>query len=154
MTDSLDTDLAALVERLRSELGSGLVTVCLFGSQVESHRPGRDIDLLIVWSGAPERRWDRGDRIRAIAGSVSTSLAAWLSTIVLNPEEARRAKPYYLGMLDGHDLLFDRDGFFADVLEGLRGRLDERGARRLVDPDGYDYWDLAPDWQPGDEVVL
>lgn len=154
MTDSLDTELRNLVERLQADLGSGLVTVCLFGSQVERVRADRDVDLLIVWSEAPPRRWLRGEPVRAAARSVSSRLAAWLSAIVLTPEEARRFKPYYLGMLDRHELLLDRDGFFAAVLERLRARLDARGARRLIDPDGYEYWDLAPDWQPGDEVVL
>lgn len=150
----LEAELGALVERLLAELGSGLVTVCLFGSQAERDRPGRDIDLLIVWDGAPERRWQRGDLIRAVARSLSPRLEAWLSAIVLTPEEARRFKPYYLGMLERHQLLFDRDAFFADVLDRLRARLETIGARRLVDPDGYPYWDLAPDWRPGDEVVL
>ena len=47
-----------------------------------------------------------------------------------------------------------RDGFFAAVLDRLRQRLAELGSRRCVDPDGYEYWDLKPDWKPGDVVEL
>ncbi|MGH7558397.1 MAG: hypothetical protein ACREMD_11595 [Gemmatimonadota bacterium] len=154
MRDCLATELPGLVERLRTELGSTLVTVCLFGSQVERFQPDRDVDLIVVWEGAPERRRGRSERIRAAARWVSPDLEAWLSPIVLTPEEARRFKPYYLGLLGCHLLLYDRGGFFAGVLDRLRARLDELGARRLIDPDGYEYWDLAPDWQPGDEVIV
>ncbi len=45
-------------------------------------------------------------------------------------------------------------GFFASVLERLRRRLAELGARRYVDEDGYEYWELKPDWKPGDVVRL
>jgi len=47
-----------------------------------------------------------------------------------------------------------KDGFFADVLSRLRARLEESGARRYLDGDGYEYWDLKPDWKPGDLVTL
>ena len=46
------------------------------------------------------------------------------------------------------------DGFFAAVLERLQRRLQELGARRHVDEDGYEYCDLKPDWKPGDVVEL
>jgi hypothetical protein len=32
--------------------------------------------------------------------------------------------------------------------------LRELGSRRYVDEDGYEYWDLKPDWKPGDVVSL
>lgn len=154
MEERLETELRALVQRLRADLNQGLVTVCLFGSQVDEARPERDIDLLVIWEGAPDRRWSRGDRIRAAACAVSPRLETWISLIVLTPEEARSFKPYYLGILDHHRLLFDRERFFATILDRLGRRLAEMGARRLTDPDGFVYWDLAPDWQPGDEVVI
>jgi hypothetical protein len=51
-------------------------------------------------------------------------------------------------------VLWDREGFFEGVLARLRARLAELGARRYVDKDGYEYWDLKPDWKPGDVVTL
>jgi hypothetical protein len=63
-------------------------------------------------------------------------------------------KPYYLGMLSEHEILYDRDAFFAGVLDRLRQRLAELGSRRYVDRDGYEYWDSKPDWKPGDIVKL
>jgi hypothetical protein len=49
---------------------------------------------------------------------------------------------------------FDPDGFFSGVLARLQARLDALGARRLRDEDGYEYWDLKPDWRPGDVIEL
>ncbi|MGH7549576.1 MAG: nucleotidyltransferase domain-containing protein, partial [Gemmatimonadota bacterium] len=136
MRNRLATELPALVEHLRTELGSTLVTVCLFGSQVLRFQPDRDVDLLVVLEEAPDRRWERSERVRAAARAVNPELEAWLSPIVLTPVEAERFKPYYLGILGCHRLLFDRRGFFAGVLDRLQARLDELGARRLTDPDG------------------
>jgi hypothetical protein len=33
-------------------------------------------------------------------------------------------------------------------------RLAELGSKRLVDKDGYEYWDLKPDLKPGEAVEL
>jgi hypothetical protein len=49
---------------------------------------------------------------------------------VVTPEGASHVKPYYLGMLSGHLIIRDVDGFFAAVLERLQRRLRELGARR------------------------
>lgn len=103
---------------------------------------------------AADRGPDRNPPFRGAAREVSEAFASDVSLIVRTPEQAQRVKPYYLGMLSGHVLLFDRDGFFAGVLERLRGRLAELGSRRYVDEDGYEYWDLKPDWKPGDVVEL
>ena len=50
-------------------------------------------------------------------------------------------------------VLFDRDGFFAGYLAGLRQRMRELGSRRVRSHGGY-YWLLKPDLKPGEEVVL
>jgi len=85
---------------------------------------------------------------------VGDSFAETVSTIPLTPEEASRVKPFYLGMLDGHRLLVDRGGFFRGVLDRLERRLEELGARRLVDELGNAYWDLKPDYVLGEDIVL
>ena len=90
----------------------------------------------------------------AIAREISEDFADALMAVLQTPEEAVNVKPYYLGMLSGHDTLWDVDGFFEAVLTRLRQRLAELGSRRYVDADGYEYWDLKPDWKPGDVVRL
>jgi predicted nucleotidyltransferase len=152
---ALSDDLRRYVEALDRHFGERLVSVVLFGSWARgTARAESDVDLLVVLRGLPVNRWKRYDPLRPIARTVSDEFAAALSVIALTPEEAATVKPYYLGMLSGHLLLVDRDGFFAGILGRLGERLAELGARRYVDQHGLEYWDLKPDWKPGDVVVL
>lgn len=59
-----------------------------------------------------------------------------------------------LDMVEDGRLLFDRDGFFAAVLERLRQRMRELGSRRFHLPDGSWYWHLKPGFRFGDDVAL
>jgi predicted nucleotidyltransferase len=155
LPEALQADLARYVELLKARFGEDLVSVVVFGSQVRgTAKPGSDGDVLVVARGLPARRWDRYGMLRPVARAVSDEFAAALSLIALTPEEAGTVRPYYLGMLSGQVLLWDREGFFEGVLGRLRARLAELGARRYVDEDGYEYWDLKPDWKPGDVVTL
>jgi predicted nucleotidyltransferase len=148
-------DLERYVALLEQRFGDDLVSVVLFGSRArEEARPESDIDVLVVIRGLPPNRFERYDGLRDIARQVSDTFAGDVAPILLTPDEAQRVKPYYLGMLEGHVILYDRDGFFAGVLDRLRRRLVELGSRRYVDRDGYVYWDLKPDWKPGDVVEL
>lgn len=70
------------------------------------------------------------------------------------PEDACVVKPFYLGILTAHHILYDRDGFFQSLLSNLQAKLDALGAERFVDEEGYEYWLLKKDWKPGDVVEL
>lgn len=147
--------LAEFLDRLKNRFGDGLVTVAVFGSRARGEaRADSDLDLLVVAEGFPKSRLDRQLLLLRLARAVSEDFADLIACVPLSPEEASRVQPFYLGMLSGHELLHDRAGFFRAVLERLRRRLGELGSRRLVDEDGYEYWDLKPDWKPGDVVEL
>jgi predicted nucleotidyltransferase len=151
----LCSDLRRYVEVLERRFGDRLVSVVLFGSHTRGQgRPESDLDLLLVVDGLPRRRFERYRGLRGLAREVSDAFAAAAAPILLTPAEARQVKPYYLGMLSGHVILRDVGGFFASVLDRLQRRLAELGARRHVDQDGYEHWDLKPDWKPGDVVTL
>jgi hypothetical protein len=155
LPDALRADLARYIEVLEARFGEDLISVVLFGSRARGDaKPESDIDVLIVARGLPRKRWDRYAGLRDLAREVSEQFSDAVTPILLTPEEAQEVKPYYLGMLSGHVILRDEGGFFAAVLERLRQRLAELGSRRYVDEDGYEYWDLKPDWKPGDVVRL
>lgn len=148
-------DLERYVRALRSRFGDDLVTVVLFGSWARGEgRAESDLDVLVVVRGLRGGVFDRYAPVREPARAISEDFSERLSLIVASPESAAHVKPYYLGMLSGHVLLYDAGGFFAAVLDRLRARLRELGSRRYVDEDGYEYWDLKPDWKPGDVVSL
>ena len=76
-----------------------------------------------------------------------------LSPIFKTPAEVRRGSPLFLDMLEDGRILFDRGAFFAGELAALKSRLDKLGSKRIW-KDGAWYWDLKPDYKPGDEIVL
>jgi len=155
LPEALRADLDRYVRALEARFGADLVSAVLFGSWARGEgRAESDLDLLVVVRGLTGGRFERYRPVRELARGVSEELADRLSLIVSTPEGAERVKPYYLGMLSGHVMLHDAGGFFAAVLERLQRRLQELGARRYVDEDGYEYWDLKPDWKPGDVVTL
>jgi predicted nucleotidyltransferase len=148
-------DLGRYAMALEESFGPDLVSVVLFGSRARgTARPDSDMDLLVVARNLPGSRLARQRILLRLARTVSDEFADALMPVPLTPEEAATVKPYYLGMLSGHRILRDAGGFFAGVLARLEGRLRELGSRRHVDADGYEYWDLKPDWKPGDVVTL
>jgi predicted nucleotidyltransferase len=152
---ALRVDLDRYVSALEARFGPDLVSVVLFGSWARGEgRAESDIDLLVIIGSLTGGRFERYQPVRELAQEVSEELADRVSLIVSTPEGAKHVKPYYLGMLSGHVMLHDAGGFFAAVLDRLQRRLRELGARRYVDDDGYEYWDLKPDWKPGDVVSL
>jgi hypothetical protein len=86
--------------------------------------------------------------------AVTRDFASKVSVIPLTPEEARTTKPFYLGMVTAHAVLYERAGFFAAILQRLEKRLAELGSERRVDKDGYEYWVLKPDFKPGEVIEL
>ncbi len=155
MQPELEEPLQRFREALDARFGLALVTLAVFGSQVQGReRPESDLDVLLVAEGLPPSRLERQGLVLGVAHGVSDALAAQLSIIPLTPEEARSIKPFYLGFLEGHRLLVDRGGFFEGILDRLRARLAQLGARRLTDELGNPYWDLKPDYVLGEDVVL
>lgn len=143
------------VEILKSCYDGKLVSVVLFGSAARGQVGQRsDIDLLVVMEGWPKSRLDRHELWLNAAQEVSEEFAQWASVIPLTPAEAAVIKPYYLGMLSGHRILFDRGAFFHRIMQRLRRRLRALGSERRIDHEGREYWILKKDVKPGETVIL
>lgn len=155
---ALEAAVGAATIAWRALLGDRLVSLVLFGSLARGEaRDASDIDLMVVADGFPQslaarRRLllDEWTRVRAAKGLASVE---W-NLVTKTPDEAQYHSPLYLDMVEDARLLFDRDGFFAAVLESMRSRMHALGSRRVYLPDRSWYWDLKPDFRFGDVVDI
>jgi uncharacterized protein len=166
MTDSVAQALRRLAddyaEHVHAALGDRLISIALFGSVARGDAtPTSDIDLLIVARDLPAGQFARKRLLEAADGSFEPALRSAeahgietrLARIVRTPQEAARSIPLYLDLTEDAVLLYDADGFFASVLERVRGALRRLGSRRIWHGKTW-YWDLKPDFQPGDVIEI
>ncbi len=149
-------------ELLRDRLGDRLVSVVLFGSVARGEAgPYSDIDLFIVLEDAPRSMRRRRAVLEPVRQALTPALEKLWDTgiytdfveIIRTREEAQRFHPVYLDMTQEAVLLYDKGGFMAKVLERLKERLNELGARRKR-LGKVMYWDLKPDFRPGEVIEL
>jgi len=154
--------LEKLVGALRERFGGDLTSVVVYGSVArgEAERDS-DVDLLVVVRNLPRSRLARQDLFieveEVLEGEVrkleEDGYRIDFSPILLTPEEAARARPLYLDMVEDAVILYDRDGFFAHVLAKLRARLEELGAERVRLGKRW-YWILKRDYRWGEVIEL
>jgi predicted nucleotidyltransferase len=152
----------AYTEVLKEQLGESLIAVVLFGSVARGEATSHsDIDLLVVASGLPESRLarqlclERADdllepRLQALRRQ---GILTGFSPLLKTPQEAARVTPLYFDLLQDALILYDREGFFSAVLERLRASFQRLGARR-VKRGKIRYWELKPDYTPGEVFEL
>jgi len=70
-----------------------------------------------------------------------------------NPDEAKKLRPLYLDMVSDAIILHDKNDFFRQVLNRLRRRLRELGAKRIRLGKLW-YWDLKPDYRFGEFIEI
>jgi hypothetical protein len=162
----LDDSLIELAElyakSAEAELGDSLISIVLFGSVARRQcRPTSDIDLVAVLRGVPKTAMARRailDPVRARVQPVLENLwnrgaFADFTETVLTADEAEETHRLYLEILEDGIILYDAGGFFARVLENLRAALRRMGAQRKS-IGRLRYWDLKPDFRPGDVVEI
>ena len=157
--DQLQRDVTEAAGR---HYGSRLVSVVVFGSMGRrTFRHDSDLDLLIVADDLPAGRVARVQEFAAVEAALEPRLAEGrtcgfdtvCSPVFKTPDEVTAGSPLFLDMVEDARILFDRDGFFAGVLTRLRERLARLGARRIWRGNAW-YWDLKPDYRPGEVFEL
>jgi predicted nucleotidyltransferase len=154
--------LLSVTEACAKQYGESLVSVAVFGSVGrQTPRPDSDIDLMIVAGGLPSGRMKRMAQFEAVEQALqpvverlrAAGLTAEFSPVIKTPEEVLRGSPLLLDMTIDAKLLFDRGDFLRSALDRLRRRLQELGARRIFRGNAW-FWDLKPDFKPGDVIDL
>jgi hypothetical protein len=162
---SLPPEWRALGERVvaeyRAALGDDLVAVALFGSVARGQaRADSDLDLYVVTrtpiigDARLHRTWravDESPEYQALLGAGYHPTPSRVSHTVA--ELARH--PWILLDIAHHGVvLYDPQGVLERELGAVRRRMAELGSRRVELADGSWYWDLKPDWRPGEVIEL
>jgi predicted nucleotidyltransferase len=137
--------------------GARLVSVVIFGSTGRgTARPDSDVDLLLIADPLPHGRMRRVEEFEEVERRVAELLPGAvppLSPVLKTPEEAGHGSPLFLDMTEDARILFDRESFFSRQLDRLRARLAQLGSRRVWLGNAW-YWDLKPDYRPGEVFEL
>ena len=152
--------LAALEGACLDHYGARLRSLAVFGSVGRgTPRLDSDLDLLLVVDDLPRGRVPRVRDFDAVERLAWERLAdpdmprPRLSPVFKTPAELEEGSPLLLDMIEDARVLVDRDGLLRARLDRLRARLAELGARRIWRGDAW-YWDLKPDYRPGDVIEL
>jgi predicted nucleotidyltransferase len=166
MVISLNAQFDFLLQRLLAAChefyGTRLISVVVFGSVGRgTPRPDSDIDFLIVADRLPNGRMPRVTEFHAVEDRLASDLvqarAAGLTTelspVFKTPIEVARGSPLFLDMIDDARILFDREDVMRHAFAQFKARLDWLGARRIWRGNAW-FWDLKPDYKPGEVFEL
>jgi predicted nucleotidyltransferase len=154
--------LDVLVERLKVALGNGgLLACCVFGSVARGMaRADSDIDLLVVHGeGCQDPLGAFLEALKAVRASeeyrtlVSAGHRPDPYPVFLTERDLWERPLILLDALDHGVTIWDT-GILQTRFASLRRRLEELGARKVLLPEGRWYWDLKPDWKPGEVIAL
>lgn len=161
--------LIRLVELFHKEFGDELISIVLYGSILKSSfQPDRsDVDLLYVLQDGSRDAWQREGGVFKRFQSTWKYRAYdyWLKTrgfygypgvsaVSLMKSYAKRFQPVYLDMLSYRAVLYDREGFFQELMRKLGEALRALGTIRVEYPDGTYGWLLKPDIAPGESIEI
>ncbi|MFQ6086193.1 MAG: nucleotidyltransferase domain-containing protein [Candidatus Bathyarchaeia archaeon] len=163
------TDYVPIIKRyldlLRERYGESLRSVVLFGSIARGDWDrGSDIDLLIIVDGWKGKTWDRIRELlrldkklrgwRGYRSLVERGYRPRVQPYPLSTEEARDTQTVYFDLVLDGIILHDRDGFFTEILDGVRGELVKLNARRVQSPRGDYYWILKDGMRFGETIEI
>lgn len=154
--------LGRLLALLDESMGQLLLSVALYGSVARDEGGSTsDLDVLIVHRGSSPSMPDLFTQVlRDLRQTPEYRLLQEQgfipdpSPIFFTAAHLAEHPWLLLDVLDHGIILLDRGEVLQRALQRLRGRLHALGARKVVLPDGTWYWDLKPDWKPGEVVEL
>jgi len=147
-----------LAEACADLYGDRLISLVVFGSVGRgTPKPDSDVDLLLIAEPLPKGRMARVEEFaqveRRLGAERSPLDTPCISPVFKTPEEVARGSALFLDIVEDARILLDRNGFFAGFRERFRQRLSELGAKRIWIGSAW-YWDLKPDYRPGEVFEL
>ncbi len=128
--------LEDVLNRARQLLGDTLASVVLFGSRArgDSH-PDSDLDLLIVAQSLPD---EAGRRELALnIAEVGFDYGLPIQVILASTGEAEGAvntgAPLMFEIHDAHQVIYDKDDFFRNLVNDFTGLLETWRVRKIKD---------------------
>ena len=76
-----------------------------------------------------------------------------MSPVLKTPAEVSAGQPLLLDRVEDARLLYDRTGFLREALDQLKARMNRLVARRVWRGSAW-FWDLKPDYKPGEVFEL
>lgn len=125
--------LSAMVQELHEEFGERLVAVAVYGSYARgTATPHSDIDLLVVIRNLP-RDWKTIHYLEDEWSRKGRQFGKRFQVILASPEDVEDsvegAAPLMLEIYNSHQIVFDREGFFANCIRRMEQLMKERGIR-------------------------
>jgi len=154
--------LQLLVEESKHFYGDRLAGIAVFGSVGRgTMRADSDIDVLLAVEPLPAGRIPRIEEFAAVEAALAPHVEAArargidtrIAAVIRTPEEIGAGSPLMLDMTEDARIPYDPRNVVGSALADLRRRLDRLGARRIW-RDGWWYWDLKPDYRPGEIFEL
>jgi len=161
--DTYKIFLDELLKALKDDFGEGIIlSFALFGSVARGEaRPDSDIDLLIVHKPIDYSPYIRFSKL--LSGMIFKSneyhalqkkgLEPHPSSI-FRTEEDLYEQPLILLDIQDHGIIIYDTGVLKKRFESLKNRLVELGSKKVIMDDGTWYWDIKPDWKPGEVIEL
>jgi hypothetical protein len=163
-------DIAAVFQRLQERLvhacvshfGGNLVGLLIYGSVARgTMRMDSDLDVMLVLQDPPPTAWERLRWFDPVESAMEPALAearlagveTMISPVLKSVEELDKGFLLMLDMTEDARIVWDPEQRVEKALDAFRRRLVQAGARRIR-TGASGYWDLKPDFQPGDRVVI
>lgn len=157
-----DELIGAASSACQRHYGDRLISVAVFGSVGRgTPSPDSDIDLLIVADPLPSGRVARSDEFAVVEHNLALTLSLahkaglhpTFSAVFKTRAEVAAGSPLFLDMIEDARIVFDRDGFLRAAFDAFAVRLAHLGARRIWRGEHW-FWDLKPDYKPGEVFEL